>query len=74
MTHNNSECHKYKKNGTLKKGFSGKAAIGQKCHVSGKKNHANSIAQIRNTATLVIPTQNRIMGTVVLWDPVATKI
>jgi hypothetical protein len=28
MTHNTGECHKYKKDGTLKKGFSGEAAIG----------------------------------------------
>jgi len=32
--------------GSLKKGFSKKAAIGQKCHGNGKKDHANSFVQI----------------------------
>ncbi len=45
-THNTGECHKYEKDGTLKKGFSGKAAIGQKCHGSGKKEKSNSFAEI----------------------------
>ena len=89
-THNTGECHKYDNDGILKKSFSGKAAVGQKCHGSGKKDHTNSFAQIlerflklektvkkppktrkrRNiattTATLVIPTRNRIMGMSVL--------
>ncbi len=46
MTHNTSECHKYEKDGTLKKGFSRKAAIRQKCHGSGKKEKSNSFMQI----------------------------
>ncbi len=90
MTHNTGECHKYEKDGTLKKSFNGKAAIGPKHHGNGKKDHTNSFMQfmecfskldkavkktqkssrkkklIKNSATLVIPTQNRIMGTVVL--------
>jgi hypothetical protein len=45
-THNTGEYHKYKKDRTLKKGFSVKAAIVQKCHGNGKKDHANSFAQI----------------------------
>jgi hypothetical protein len=45
-THNTGECHKYEKDGTLKKGFSKKAAIGQKCHGSGKKENSNSFVQI----------------------------
>ncbi len=44
-THNTGECHKYKKDGTLKNGLSKKAAIGQKRHGNGKKDHANSFAQ-----------------------------
>ena len=44
-THNTGECHKYKKDGTLKNGFIKKAAIGQKWHTNGKKDHANSFAQ-----------------------------
>ncbi len=44
-THNTGECHKYEKDGTLKNSFSKKAAIGQKCHGIGKKDHANSFAQ-----------------------------
>ncbi len=32
--------------GTLKKGFSGKAAVGQKRHGNGRKESANSFAQI----------------------------
>ncbi len=47
MTHNTGECHKYEKDGTLKKGFSRKAAIGQKCHGSrGNKESAHSFVQI----------------------------
>ena len=89
-THNTGECHKYEKDGTLKKSFNGKAAIGPKHHGNGKKdqliplhNSWNASRNLRklskrsrkahkrrnvakNTATLVIPTQNRIMGTVVL--------
>jgi hypothetical protein len=89
-THNTGECHKYEKDGTLKKSFSRKTAIGQKRHGNCKKESANSFALImdrfsklektvkkaqktcerRNVATkiatLVIPTQNRIVGTVVL--------
>ncbi len=45
-THNTVECRKYEKDGTLKKGFSRKAAVGQKRHGSGKKENANSFAQI----------------------------
>jgi hypothetical protein len=45
MTHNTGDCHKYKKDGTLKKGFSGKAAIGQKCNSYDKKENADSFAQ-----------------------------
>ncbi len=44
-THNTSECRKYKKDGTLKKSFNGKAAIGAKYNGKGKKDHANSFAQ-----------------------------
>ena len=44
-THNTGECHKYKKDGTLKNCFSKKAAFGQKCHGNGKKDDANSFAQ-----------------------------
>jgi hypothetical protein len=44
-THNTSECRKYEKDGTLKKTFNGKAAIGSKHHGNGKKDHANSFAQ-----------------------------
>jgi hypothetical protein len=46
MTHNTGECHKYEKDGTLKKSFNGKAAVGGKYNVKGKKDHANSFAQI----------------------------
>ncbi len=46
MTHNTGECHKYEKDGTLKKSFNGKAAVGSKCHGNGKKDHANSFAQL----------------------------
>jgi len=46
MTHNTGECRKYEKDGTLKKIFSGKAAVGQKRHGKGKKESANSFAQI----------------------------
>jgi hypothetical protein len=45
-THNTGDCHKYEKDGTLKKGFSKIAAIGQKCHGSGKKENSNSFTQI----------------------------
>jgi hypothetical protein len=45
-THNTGECCKYEKDGTLKKGFSGKAAIGQKCHGSCKEESSNSFVQI----------------------------
>jgi hypothetical protein len=45
MTHNTGECHKYKKDGILKNGFSKKITIGQKCHGNGKKDHSNSFAQ-----------------------------
>ncbi len=45
MTHNTCECRKYKNDGTLKKGFSKKAAIGHECHGNGKKDHANSFVQ-----------------------------
>ena len=45
-THNTGECRKYKKDGTLKKSFSGKAAVGQKRHGKGKAESANSFAQI----------------------------
>ena len=45
-THNTGECRKYEKDGTLKKSFSGKAAVGQKRHGNGKKESANSFAQI----------------------------
>jgi hypothetical protein len=44
-THNTGVCHKYEKDGTLKKSFNGKAAVGLKCHGNGKKDHANSFAQ-----------------------------
>jgi hypothetical protein len=46
MTHNTGECCKYGKDGTLKRGFSRKAAIGHKCHGSGKKENSNSFVQI----------------------------
>jgi hypothetical protein len=45
-THNTGECRKYEKDGPLKKGFSKKAVIGQKCHGNGKKDHVNSFVQI----------------------------
>jgi hypothetical protein len=45
-THNTGECRKYKRDGTLKKGFSGKAAIEQKRHDNGRKESANSFTQI----------------------------
>jgi hypothetical protein len=45
-THNTGECRKYKKDGTLKKVFSRKAAVGQKRHGSGKKENSNSFVQI----------------------------
>jgi hypothetical protein len=45
-THNTGECRKYDKDGTLQKSFSRKAAVGQKCHSSGKKETSNSFAQI----------------------------
>jgi hypothetical protein len=45
-THNIGERRKYKKDGTLKKSFSGKAAVGQKCHGNGRKESANFFAQI----------------------------
>jgi hypothetical protein len=45
MTHNTSECHKYLKDGTLKKGFSKKVAM-DKCQGSVKNDHANSFMQI----------------------------
>jgi hypothetical protein len=96
-THNTGKCHKYKKDGTLKKSFNGKAAIGAKRSDNGKKDHANSFAQfmerfsklkkaVKKTQKSLRkkkrchdysdssdPTQNRIMGTVVLWYLVATK-
>jgi hypothetical protein len=45
-THNTGECRKYEKDGTLKKSFSGTAAVGQKHHGNGRKESANSFAQI----------------------------
>ena len=45
-THNTSECRKYEKDGTLQKGFSAKAAVGQKCHGGGKKESCNSFTQV----------------------------
>ncbi len=45
-THNTGECRKYEKDGTLKKSFNGKAAVGAKYSGKGKKDHANSFAQI----------------------------
>jgi hypothetical protein len=45
-THNTGECCKYEKDGTLRKDFSRKAAVGQKRHGSGKKENSNSFAQI----------------------------
>ena len=45
-THNTGECRKYEKDGTLKKSFNGKAAVGAKYNGKGKKDHANSFAQI----------------------------
>ncbi len=45
-THNTSECCKYEKDGTLQKGFSAKAAVGQKHHGGGKKESCNSFAQV----------------------------
>jgi hypothetical protein len=44
-THNTGECSKYEKDGTLKKDFSRKAAIGQKHNGYNKKENANSFAQ-----------------------------
>ncbi len=44
-TTHTGECHKYKKDGTLKKSFSGKAAIGLKHNGYGKKENAISFAQ-----------------------------
>jgi hypothetical protein len=44
-THNTGECRKYKKDGTLKKSFNGKAAVGAKRNGNGKKIHANSFTQ-----------------------------
>ncbi len=46
MTHNAGECCKYNKDRTLQNSFSGKAAIGEKCQDSGKKDTYNSFAQI----------------------------
>jgi hypothetical protein len=43
--HNTGECHKYEKDGTLKKSFNGKAAAGAKRDGNGKKDHANFFAQ-----------------------------
>ena len=37
---------KYEKDGTLKKSFNGKAAVGAKYNGKGKKDHANSFVQI----------------------------
>ena len=45
-THNTGECHKYEKDGTLKKSFNGKVAVGAKYNGKGKKDHANSFVQI----------------------------
>ena len=45
-THNTGECRKYEKDGTLKKSFSGKAAVGQKRNGKGKTEGANSFTQI----------------------------
>jgi hypothetical protein len=45
-THNTSECRKYKKDGTLQKGFGAKAAVGQKRHGGDKKESRNSFAQV----------------------------
>jgi hypothetical protein len=45
-THNTGECRKYEKDGTLKKSFNGKAAVGAKYNGKGKKDHANYFAQI----------------------------
>ena len=45
-THNTGECRKYRKDVTLKKSFSRKAAVGQKRHGNGRKESANSFAQI----------------------------
>jgi hypothetical protein len=44
-THNTSECHKYKKAGTLKNGFRKKLTVGQKHHGNGKKDHSISFVQ-----------------------------
>jgi hypothetical protein len=62
-THNTGECRKYKKDGTLKKSFNGKAAVGLSKRPRKVRERRNVA---KNTATLVIPTQNRIVGTVVL--------
>jgi hypothetical protein len=43
--YNTGECHKYEKDGTLKKSFSRKAAIGLKRNSYSKKENANSFAQ-----------------------------
>lgn len=46
-THNTGECRKYEKDGTLKKSFiSGKPTVGKKHHGNGKKESANSFAQV----------------------------
>jgi hypothetical protein len=89
-THNTGECRKYEKDGTLKKSFSGKAAVGANATAMVRKTmlipsrsswsasrNSRKLSKrprkarerrnvAKNTATLVIPTQNRIMGTVVL--------
>ncbi len=44
-THKTGECHKYEKDGTLKKSFSGMAAIGPKHNDYSKNENANSFAQ-----------------------------
>ncbi len=45
MTHNTSECCKYKKDRTLKNGFHKKVTIGQTRHGNCKKDHSNSFVQ-----------------------------
>ncbi len=52
-THNTRECHKYEKDGTLKKNFSGKAAIRPKHNGYSKKENVNSFAQFMDPEKLV---------------------
>ncbi len=58
-THNTGECRKYEKDGTLKKGFSRKAAIEQKRNGYNKKENTNSFGQFTDHFSKLEKTVNK---------------